>query len=170
MDQPIASESDPLIPLSSNPEVNKYLVKINGRIEELKTSGLSDREILKNRLGLVWGESDEGPNEQGKSIKIWRQTRARRVYTEIQDVNDLLFLAVILVISPTECITTNFKGVLNHLAGLEDFKLPQLNLGPNAKRFFESTSAEQGFNGSHYYSRFMESLFPKGLLNYSFHK
>lgn len=42
-------------------EVNKYLVKINDKLKQLKTIGLTknDHKILKKRFNFVWGELKE---------------------------------------------------------------------------------------------------------------
>jgi hypothetical protein len=167
MDQAIASEADPLIPLSSNAEVNKYLIKINGKLKQLKTIELTknDHNILEKRLSSVWGEPEEAdPHaDDPAKLKTWRHTRARQVYTEIQDANDHVFLAVILVIPPSESVKTNFQNVVSYLVGLGNYEPYRLNLSSAEKKFFESTSAEQGFTGSRHYLRFVGAVFPQGL-------
>jgi hypothetical protein len=44
-----------MIPLSPDKEVNKSLIKINEKLKQLKTIGLTrgDREILESRLSFV---------------------------------------------------------------------------------------------------------------------
>ncbi|OCL05494.1 hypothetical protein AOQ84DRAFT_271822, partial [Glonium stellatum] len=122
------------------------LTKISAKVKQLKTDGMmrGDRDVLKDRLKLIWGEPSETPEDRSGSATKWRKARARRAYTELQDANEHLFLAVVLAISPTECAKTSFENVLEHFFRLGDYKPYQLNLSPADKRFFESTAAEQG--------------------------
>jgi len=164
MDQPITPEGGPLIPLISDAAIDKSLTKINEKVRQLKRDGITrgDQEILKNRrLSFTWGELNEDSNIQTTSVTTWRQSRARRAYTAVQDASDHLFLAVVLVISPTECAKTSFEDILNYLIGLETYEPYHLDLSSAAKRFFESTAAEQGFSSNHRYLSFMQSLFPQ---------
>jgi len=170
MDQAIDSEADPLIPLSSDAEVNKYLVKINDKLKQLKTIGLTknDHKILEKRLNFVWGElkeTDPHASDPDK-LKAWRHTRAREIYTNIQDANDHMFLALILVISPSESVKTSFQNVVNYLVHPSNNKPYQLNLSSADKMFFESTSVKQDFTGSRHFLRFIEAVFPQGLFSH----
>ena len=42
----------------------------------------------------------------------------------------------------------SFNNVIDSFTRLESYEPYRLNLGPAAKKFFESTAAEQGFTGS----------------------
>lgn len=146
--------------------MDQLLAKIDEKAKQLKTNGMTrgDQELLKaNRLNLVWGEPIEKPDGQAASATDWRKGRARRAYTEVQDANHHLFLAVILAIPPTECAKKSFDSVLEHLIRLGNYEPYQLNLSPAAKLFFESTAAEQGFSGSRCFLSFMQALFPQSL-------
>ncbi len=151
-----------------NAKEDKSLSKINGKALQLKTGGgltLGDQEILKNnhRLEFIWGEHNENSTTQETPVTTWRQARARRAYRAIQDANGHLFLAVALAITPTECAKTSFENTLDYLTKLESYEPYHLELNSAAKRFFESTAAEQGFAGNHRYLTFMQSLFPQSL-------
>jgi hypothetical protein len=124
MDQPTTSKADLAIPLSPNKEVNKSLIKINKKLEQLKTIGLTqgDYDILESQLTFVWGTPEE-PNPEASAAdkqKLWRHSRAHQAYTEIQGANDHIFLAIILVIPPTESAKTSFQDVVNYLASLQN--------------------------------------------------
>jgi hypothetical protein len=162
MDQPVSSEAGRVTTLSSNPQ-NELLTIIFEKAKELNTNGVKrgDQDILNHRLNFSW--SNEGPDGKKGSATLWRNTRARRAYREIQDANNHLFLAVILVIPPTECSKTSFDNILNHLTSLENYEPYRLNLSPVAKRYFESTAAKQGFASSPRYLSFLQALFPPGL-------
>jgi len=162
MDQPITSEAGCVTTLSSNSQIDEFLTKIVEKVKELNTNGVTrgDQEILNHRLNFNW--TNEKPDGKKGSATLWRNTRARHAYTEIQDANNHLFLAVILVISPTECSKTSFDNILNHLTSLENYEPYRLNLSPTAKRYIESTAAEQGFASSRRYLSFLQALFPPG--------
>jgi len=163
MDQPITSEAGRVTTLSSNPQINEFLAKIDEKVKELNTNGITrgDQEILNQRLNFSW--TNERPDGKRGSATLWRNTRARRAYTEIQDANDHLFLAVTLVMPPTECAKTSFDNILSHLTGLENYEPYRLSLSSASKRYFESTAAEQGFAGNRRYLSFMQALFPQSL-------
>jgi hypothetical protein len=137
------------------------LTKIDEKVKELNTNGITrgDQEILNQCLTFNW--ANEKPDGKKGSATLWRNTRARRAYTEIQDANDHLFLIVILVIPPTECAKTSFDNILNHLTSLENYEPYRLSL--RSKRYFESTAAEQGFAGTRRYLSFMQALLPQSL-------
>jgi hypothetical protein len=162
MDQPVSFEAGRVPTLNSNPQ-NEFLTKIFGKIKELNSNGVTrgDREILNHRLNFSW--TNDKPDGRKGTATFWRNTRARRAYTEIQDANNHLFLAVILVIPPTECSKTSFDNILNHLTSLENYEPYRLNLSSVAKRYFESTATEQGFASSRRYISFLQALFPPGL-------
>jgi len=162
MDQHTTSEAGRLTPLSSNAEINRFLIKIDEKVNQLKMNGMmrGDQALLKNsRLNFIWGEPIEEPG--GQNATKWRKARARRAYTDIQDANNHVFLAVVLVIPPTECAKTSFDIVVEYLTRLENYEPYRLNLRPAAKKFFESTAAEQGFTSSRGYLSFMQALFPQ---------
>ena len=129
----------------------------------MKTSGLTrgDQEVLRDgRLSFIWCETDASSTT---SVTKWRQARARRAYSEIQNANDHLFLAVALAITPTECGKTGFNNILDCIASIENYEPYRLNLDSTAKRFFEAIAAEQGFAVSNRYLSFVQSLFPQSL-------
>lgn len=163
MDQTLNAEPGTLVAQNANSETDKFLTKINDKVRQLKTNGLTrgDQEILRNgRLSFVWGESDANSTIP---VTLWRQARARRAYGEIQNANNHLFLAVALAITPTECGKTGFDNVLICIASVESYEPYRLNLDSTAKRFFESLAAEQGFTVDHRYLSFMQSIFPQSL-------
>ena len=115
----------------------------------------------------------------GRLKEKWYGSQWSRTYEEIQDANGDLFLAVVLMIPPTECAKTSFDNVLNYLVGFEEYGSCRLNLSPAIRTFFESTVAAEGFAGSRRYLSFMQAVFPQeealksailqnsGLLNFS---
>jgi hypothetical protein len=163
MDQLISSEAGSVTTHSSN-QKDEFLNKIFEKVKELNTNGVTrrDQDILNHRLNFTWTNEEPEGGKKG-SATFWRNTRARRAYTQIQDANDHLFLAVILVIPPTDCSKTSFDIILNHLTSLENYGPFRLSLSPAAKRCFESTAAEQGFASSRRYLSFLQALFPLGL-------
>lgn len=149
---------------ASNAQINKFFTKIDEKSLQLKTTGTtrSDLEILKNsRLNLIWGEPNEQSDRQDVSATTWRRNRARRVYLEVQAVDNHLFLAFALVIPPTVCAKTSFNDVMEHLIRLESYESYRLNLSPAIKKIFDSIAAEQGFTSSRHYLSFMQALFPR---------
>lgn len=123
-----------LAALRSDIQINKYLTKIDEKVGQLKMNGMMrrDRGLLKNhRLNFIWGEPAEEPDSQNA-----------RTYAEIQDANEDLFLAVILVIPPTECAKASFDNVLEYLVRLDNYRSYRLNLSLTTKMFFEATAAE----------------------------
>ena len=152
----------------SDAQINGQLAKINEKARLLRTSGLTrgDRALLcRDRLNFIWGDHTTG---KGASTTTWRKDRARRIYTEIQNANDHLFLSVILSITPTECAQSSFDEVVELLIRLENYGPYHLSLNPTAKTFFESVAAEQGLSSSRGYLSFMQALFPQSLCTESF--
>jgi hypothetical protein len=160
MEERTASEADHLIPLTSDAQINNALAKIDAKVNQLKSHGmtLGDEEVLKDRLRFVWGEPSA---PEGRGSTIWRKGRARRQYSRVQHANEHLFLATVLAVPPTECAKTSFDKVIEHLVRLDSYEPCYLNLGPVANGFFNSAAAEQGFSGSHGYLSFMKALFPQ---------
>lgn len=149
---------------SSNARINEFLTKIDEKSRLLKANGLtrSDQQLLKdNRLKLIWGEPDKRPDGEGLSATTWRRARARRIYAEIQNLSNHLFLAFILVIPPTTCTKASFNGVLEYLTRLESYEQYHLDLSSSTKKFFESTAVEQGFIGNRDYLHLIQVLFPQ---------
>lgn len=151
---------EPILPTESD-----LINKINVKVTHLKQSGLSweDQETLKKqrRLCFIWEEPEE-PREQSRtSVTKWRRSRARHAYREIQDASNHLFLAAVLVVTPTECGKTSFQRVLDRLVGLESYDQYHFHVSSVAQKFLESTAAEQGFAQNRYYLDFMQSLFPR---------
>lgn len=135
------------------------ITKIFDKIALLKAQGLrpEDHETLRNgRLSFIWGQPRE--KIETETTK-WRHSRARRAYLRIQDISNHLFLAVTLVITPTECARTSFDSVFDRFSQLDSSSF-LFCLDPTAKTFFETTAAEQGYAGSSRYLNFMKSIFP----------
>lgn len=134
--------------------------KISDKIKQLKKKGLDrkDRENLRDRLKYPWGEERNG----GTTTTTWRWGKARTTYQEIQDKSCHLFLAVILVVNPTECHKSLMVEVLDFLLSLESYQEYTFNLNFAEKPFFESIAVEQGFMDVRRYRSFMSSLFPQG--------
>ena len=72
----------------------------------------------------------------------WRKGRACYIYMDIQDANDHVFFAIVLVIPPTECAKISFNIIVEYLTCLKNYKLYYLNLRPTAKKFFKLTAVE----------------------------
>jgi hypothetical protein len=140
------------------------VAKINSKSDQLKSSGMTDddRKILDKRLSMVWGEPPSGAKTK---LSIWRWNRARQTYERIQDRSAYLFLAVILAISPTDCVTTVFKRVWEYLISLPSYRYYLLEINPAEKRFFESVAAEHGFMNANRYVNFMNDMFPQSKSN-----
>ena len=118
--------------LNSNLQA-ELLVKIIEKVKELNTNNItrSDQEILSHRLKLVW--ANDKVDGKKRSATLWRNTRTRHAYTEIQDANNHLFLAVILIIPPMEYSKTSFDNFLNRLISLDNYEPYHLNLSSAAK-------------------------------------
>lgn len=144
---------------SSKAGADEVLAQINEKTRQLKEGiGYSDQKLLKARLQIAWKEADE---VQVSSGTAWRKSRARETYTRIQDVSEHLFLAAILVITPTHCSKKSFNNIVDSLLRIENYEPFHLNLGPTDKKFFETTAVEQGFSGNSGYLKFMRALFPQ---------
>ncbi|KAJ6126019.1 hypothetical protein N7471_010512 [Penicillium samsonianum] len=132
--------------------------QINNKITQFQLQGLTfeDRELLRARLPFVWRPHEIIP---AVSATKSRQSRSRYIYSMIQDASNHLFLAVVLVVPPTVCISPAFQLVLNSLMSLETYVTFQFQLNAKAQRFFESTAAEQGFATERRYLSFMKSMF-----------
>lgn len=158
------SQSDHLIPMSADTEINSVLEKIEAKLKEVKELGLTlrDQKILKSRLNSIWNENEV---PVGNIATIWRKTRSRQIYHMIQDKDSHLFLAMVLVVAPTDCAKTRFDKVVEHLIHLESFEACHLSLNPAARAFFESTATACGYSGSRAYLDFMAALFPQGELS-----
>lgn len=137
----------------------KVLTQLEEKAALLRTRGLtrSDKGLLKNRLNYVWGEVVDKP----KSATTWRNARARRAYDDIQAANDHIFLAVVLIITPTQIGHKSFENVIEDIVRLESYDSYRLNLSTADRSFFESVAAEYGFAGDRRYVRFMRALFPQ---------
>jgi hypothetical protein len=145
---------------SSDAQIDKVLLQINEKSRELKTNGIAygDRNLLKTRLQITWAEGNEVQPVPGATT--WRRSRAREIYTEIQEASEHLFLAAILVITPTDCSKKSINNILDGLLRIENYEPFHLNLSPTAKKFLETTAIEQGFSGNSGYLKFMRALFP----------
>lgn len=145
---------------NANPD--QYLVDISNKVTQLNTVGLTrnDREVLKDRLEISWGEREEISKQESHSTR-WRKTRLKKTYEEIQDASQHIFLPTILVISPTRCVERDFDIVLNRLTSLVSYEPYHLKLNATVERFFESIAAEGGFASSRRYLSFMDALFPR---------
>lgn len=146
---------------SSDAQIDIILRRINEGVRQLKMNNTSyeDREILKTRLQITWGEVSE--TQSVPAATVWRKKRAREVYTEFQKMSEHLFLPAVLAITPTECTKKSIKKVLDHLLRIGNYEPFHLNLTPADKKFFETTAVEQGFSGDRGYLNFMEALFPR---------
>lgn len=135
--------------------------QIQVKVGELQQAGLThkDQQTLNNRLNFIWSDG----LKECRPTTAWRHKEARRIYREIQDADAHLFLAVVLVITPTECVKPFVKDTLTSLTELDDYELYHFNLDLSAKRFFDSVAAEQGFTSNHRFSSFIQSLFPRAL-------
>lgn len=162
MDPPVSYEPSRVGSSSPIPQED-FNTKIVEKVKKINACGIlrSDEEILSHRLNFVW--TTEKPEGKKGSATLWRNTRAHRAYTKIQDADSHLFLTVILVIPPTECCRTSFDSVLNRLTAFENYEPYRLSLTSAAKRYFESIAAEQGFARSRGYLNFLQALFPPGL-------
>ncbi|KAH6667399.1 hypothetical protein B0J14DRAFT_658850 [Halenospora varia] len=160
MDLPIPSEGAPVAPILVA-ESERIMGKIIRKTSQLKTTGMipDDRENLKERLRFAWSEAHD--DKEATSVTAWRKKKARKSYTDIQDANNHLFLAVILAITPTECSTPAFKTIKDSLISLKSYEDYRLNVDFTEKHFFESTAAEQSFISNHRYLNFMNSIFPQ---------
>jgi hypothetical protein len=82
--------------MSSDAQANKFLSKIKEKSKQLRENGLTrdDQDLLKDhhRLEIIWGESTNQPDVEDSTATIWRKSRARRVYREIQDADNHLLL------------------------------------------------------------------------------
>ena len=148
--------------MSHPEEVNTTIARINHQVADLQSHGLTRHhtEILRNRLGFLWCEHDIEP---GSSSTKWRKERARRNYTDVQNLCQGLFLAAVLAISPTECARTSFDNVLEHFIRLDNYHSYCVTLSSNDKTNLESLAAENGFTNNLGYQKFMRTLFPSGL-------
>jgi hypothetical protein len=95
-------------------------------------------------------------------VTTWRKKKARKSYTDIQDVSNQLFLVIILAITPTECAKPVFNRVKETLLFSKSYDTYRVKLDVAEKHFFESTAAERKFISNHRYLAFMDSLFPQG--------
>ncbi|KAE8162677.1 hypothetical protein BDV40DRAFT_264835 [Aspergillus tamarii] len=137
---------------------------VNAKVQQLRTTGLTrgDWDALKNgRLWLIWGDHDETTRTSKISVTVWRRTRARNAYREIQDASNHLFLAVALSVTPTSCGKTTFRPILDYLTSLSNYESFSFLLSSSAKAIFETTAVEQGFSGNHRYLDFMQKVFPQ---------
>jgi hypothetical protein len=139
----------------------KILLQINEKTRQLKTNDIaySDRNLLETRLQITWGEVKEEHLVLGATA--WRKSRAREIYTEIQEASEHLFLAATLVVTPTDCSKKSISNILDDLLRIESYESFHLNLSPTTKKFFETTAREQGFSGNSGYLKFMRALFPQ---------
>ncbi|KAL5365870.1 hypothetical protein BJX96DRAFT_180225 [Aspergillus floccosus] len=137
---------------------------INAKVQQLRSKGLTknDQGILKNgRLWLVWGDHEEATKTSKISVTVWRRSRARRAYQEIQEASNHLFLAVVLSLTPTQCGKTAFQPILGYLTGLNNYDSFKFCLNSSAKATFETAAVEQGFTGNNRYLDFMQTIFPQ---------
>ena len=79
----------------------------------------------------------------------------------IQNASNHLFLAVLRIVSPTVCINREVQAALSQIINLGSYDDFRFQLGLGARRFFESTAAEQGFAGNPLYLTFIQSMFPE---------
>ncbi|CRK14545.1 hypothetical protein BN1723_010378 [Verticillium longisporum] len=101
--------------METNNHMLEVLKKVQSKSKELGVE-LSSKElqVLKSRLTFLW----EPVQSDATDITKWRHRRSRRGYEEVQDIDNHLFLAVVLSVNPTECGQTRFQAVVNHLRNL----------------------------------------------------
>lgn len=79
--------------------------------------GHKQLHMLSQRLKFIFG-----PMVSKKSPPtLWRLRRSRDAYQAIHDIDAHLFLALVLSVSPTECGTTKFEAVIDHLRNLSNY-------------------------------------------------
>jgi hypothetical protein len=141
------------------PSSDEVLAQINEKARKFQEEiAYSDQKLLKIRLQIAWKETEE---VQSTNATAWRKSRAREMYTRIQDASDHLFLAAILIISPTDCSTKSINNIVDSLLQIKDYEPFHLKLSPAAKKFFETTAIEQGFSRARGYLKFIQALFPQ---------
>lgn len=132
--------------------------QIHTKTTQVRSQGLTvqDQNVLKDRLTFIWREP---LIVSEASATRSRQMRSRNTYKKIQATSNHLFLAVVLAIPPTVCVSSDFQTVLNQLMRLDTYDTFLFQLDGKAKAFLESTAAEQGFATEQLYLNFMESMF-----------
>lgn len=106
----------------------------------------------------MWGEHQKAAVKSTE----WRKETARNVYLDIQDANNHLFFAFILIVSPTACSAPNFGKAVTDLILLNEKEPVQLMPNSEAKAFLESVAADRGFLDNRRYTSFMNCLFSSG--------
>ena len=144
-------------------KIAKVLAKIDRKAKELRANGIhvQDLEKVKSRLSFAWCEKPR--DQEVTAVTTWRDTAARTAYAHVQDANSHLLLPVILAVSPSECSTIVFKGVLQILLQRHQYTSYRLSLSPEAKMALKSLAIKGGFSSNARYHTFLQSLFPERL-------
>ncbi|KAF2752487.1 hypothetical protein EJ05DRAFT_321124 [Pseudovirgaria hyperparasitica] len=146
------------IPLPNENGTSDILLRLEEKAKQISSSGLTrkDQILLRSgRLQLAWGEVTSK-----SSVSLWRKKRARQLYNEIQSMSPSLGFVVLICVTPTECAQKSFDHVMQILSRLDHYETFRLKLDSIAKRFLESTAAEQGFTSNKLFFDFMKSMFP----------
>ncbi|KAJ5144484.1 hypothetical protein N7526_001992 [Penicillium atrosanguineum] len=147
--------------MDSSPPLEQTLDdKIVTKLAQLRTQGLTldDQETIEERFTFLWKDFKAISNISSTKS---RHSRARSTYKRIQDASSHLFLAVILLVTPTNIIKSEVQVVLNKWINLDTYDECRFQLGVAAKRFLQTTAAELGFAGETLYIAFMQSMFPE---------
>ena len=131
------------------------LTRIGDKLQQLSTNGITgeDEALLKSRLEVAWGNDTSGPDSTA-----YRKARARRNYNRIQNKDNHIFLAFVLLVAPTECSSKGIGDSVDLICRLEDLEPYRINL-KNAAKGFQSTAKELGFSTNPPYLAFITDVF-----------
>lgn len=135
--------------------------RIDKKCEQLLTSKkISERDVksLRARLSFVW--CAENRSQEVSLVTSWRDTIAREVYSDVQEINNHLLLPFILAVPPTACSTPAFRKVMQILQHRR-YKTYRLELSLDWKETLESIAIYCDIGSHVNYQKLMQSLFPQ---------
>lgn len=118
-----------------------------------------DIQILTTRLTFLWGPVQPNANEVARNeVTKWRHGRSRQVYEEVQDIDNHLFLAVVLSVNPTECAQRKFQPVVNHLRNLRHYEGYHFTPKESTTKALQALADNHHIANNSRYRRLMEGL------------
>lgn len=146
--------------------LQKIMDNLRGRARQLNVDGFSsDISTIKNRFKLLWStrsQDDEVASGLGE-VTMWRRRRSRAAFREIQSFDNHIFLASLLVITPTRAASKDMSDILAHLRKIENYRPYQFALKKDDQDAMESIAIEEGFADNKFYREMIQVICPASL-------
>lgn len=154
------SSTQPPGTMVSDSYTTQVLRKVESKSRQLgEELSLRDLEVLKDRITFLWG-TFPSKGGGGSNTTKWRHLRSRRIYEQIQDMDDHLFLAVLLSVNGSESAQTKFEAVVDLLRKLGQYQPYHFTLNKSTSDALHALSEAPGIASNSRYQRLLMALNP----------